>query len=57
MEELQKEGYKKIFLWVLEDNQNARGFYEKMGFRKKEVYLDDNIGGKDLREVQYVYSL
>lgn len=57
MEELQKEGYEKIFLWVLEDNQNARGFYEKMGFRKKEVYLDDNIGGKDLREVQYVYSL
>lgn len=57
VEELRKEGYKGIFLWVLEENRNARGFYEKMGFSKKEVYLNDNIGGKDLREVQYVYSL
>lgn len=57
VEELHKEGYRDIFLWVLEENRNARGFYERMGFRKREVYLNDNIGGRDLREVQYVYSL
>lgn len=57
VEELRKEGYRDIFLWVLEENRNARGFYERMGFRKREVYLNDNIGGRDLREVQYVYSL
>ena len=32
---------------VYEENRNARSFYEKMGFKKMEVYLDDNIGGKD----------
>lgn len=56
LEELAKEGYQDIFLWVLEENRNARGFYEKMGFQKREIYLDDNIGGKDLREIQYIYS-
>lgn len=57
LEELRKEGYGDIFLWVLEENRNARGFYERMGFRKREIYLNDNIGGRDLREIQYVYSL
>lgn len=57
VEELKKEGYQNIFLWVLEENRHAGDFYEKMGFQKKEIYLDDNIGGRDLREIQYVYSL
>lgn len=54
---LAKEGYTKIFLWVLEENVHARAFYERMGFQKQEVCLNDNIGGKDLREVQYIYDL
>lgn len=46
-------GFENIFLWVLEENHNARGFYEKMGFKPSGRYLDDNIGGKALREMQY----
>ena len=53
--ELQKQGFKEVFLWVLEENDKARRFYERIGFVCSEDYLDDNIGGKELREVRYVY--
>lgn len=55
MAELRVMGYRDVFLWVLEENYRARNFYERMGFLLTDVYLDDNIGGKDLREVRYVY--
>lgn len=53
---LREWGYSRIFLWVLEENARARRFYEKHGFRSGGVYLENAIGGKPLREVQYVYS-
>ncbi len=49
-------GYKDIFLWVLEENLRAIRFYEKNGFRFSGRYLDDNIGGKPLREKQYILT-
>lgn len=52
--ELKKMGFDKVFLWVLEENRNARYFYEKCGFVQTEHYLISNIGGKELKEVQYV---
>ena len=42
-----------MLLWVLEDNHRARKFYEKNGFIYSEVFRDDNISGKDIREVLY----
>lgn len=51
--ELQGMGFKDILLWVLEDNARARCFYEKAGFVCTGEYLNDNIGGKSLREVMY----
>ena len=51
------EGYKDIYLWVLEGNNRAIRFYEKLGFKPNGAYLDDNIGGKDLKELQYVYHI
>lgn len=53
--ELNKLGFDKILLWVLEDNIRARKFYEKNGFVCTEEYMTDNIGGKELREVMYLY--
>ncbi|MCL2409001.1 MAG: GNAT family N-acetyltransferase [Oscillospiraceae bacterium] len=50
-------GYDKIYLWTLEDNMQARKFYEKNGFSlcpDREVI---NIGGKDLVEVRYTYHM
>ncbi len=52
--ELKEMGYRNIFLWVLEDNIGARRFYERQGFVPNGKYLDDNIGGKLLREIMYV---
>jgi len=46
-------GFDKVFLWVLEENQNARRFYEKCGFMQTERYLFSDIGGRELKEVQY----
>ena len=56
VEELNALGFNKILLWVLEENMRARKFYEKNGFICSEEYLDDNIGGKNLREVMYTIS-
>lgn len=53
MEELKQYGFHKVLLWVLEDNHRARKFYEKFGFIYSEVFKDENIGGKDVREVLY----
>lgn len=54
--ELNKLGFDELFLWVLDDNIAAKKFYEHLGFVKTEDYLNDNIGGKDLREVRFVYK-
>lgn len=54
--ELEKLGYKNIFLWVLRDNIRARCFYERFGFLRTDDYLDDNIGGKELQEIRYIYK-
>ncbi|MGN0690320.1 MAG: GNAT family N-acetyltransferase [Oscillospiraceae bacterium] len=56
IEELRKSGYEKIILWVLEENQRARKFYEKNGFVCSDNVLNDNIGGKDLREIMYILN-
>lgn len=39
----------------LEENKQARYFYEHRGFVCDNVCLVDNIGGKDLRKVRYVF--
>lgn len=56
VDELRKSGFHKILLWVLEENQSARSFYENNGFICTDNVLDDNIGGKDLREIMYVLN-
>lgn len=55
--ELKAMGFKMIFLWVLADNRRARHFYEKCGFKNSGEYMDNIIGGKELRELQYVYFI
>lgn len=55
--ELKLLGYHDIFLWVLEENERARKFYERVGFHLSDNYLDDMIGGRALREVQYHFHI
>lgn len=54
---LNKMGFSNIFLWVLEENYNARRFYENFGFISNGTVMYDNIGGKVLRELQYTYCI
>lgn len=54
---LNKMGFSNIFLWVLEENYNARRFYENFGFILNGTVMYDNIGGKVLRELQYTYCI
>lgn len=56
LSELKMQGYEKIFLWVLEENIRARYFYEQFGFLPTDDFINDNIGGKELREVRYIYK-
>ena len=51
--ELQQMGFYDIFLWVLEENLPARGFYEKIGFAFSGEFTQTHIGGKLLREMRY----
>ncbi|MBP5280747.1 MAG: GNAT family N-acetyltransferase [Erysipelotrichaceae bacterium] len=55
LNELKKMGFNDVFLWVLEDNHQARSFYEKNGF----IYNGDRsvikLGGKELTEVRYFF--
>ncbi len=57
LSELKMQGYENVFLWVLEGNSRARNFYEQYGFLLTDDFLDNTIGGKDLREVRYVYCI
>lgn len=53
MDELSKLGYRDIFLWVLEENNRARRFYEKEGLMCDDIHTQIEIGGQELREVRY----
>lgn len=50
---LADQGYRNIFLWVLEENRRARAFYEHMGFQRSGVCRTDVIGGKEVQELAY----
>lgn len=52
IDQLNQKGYKKITLWVLQDNTKSRKFYERLGFQEdgvKEITL-----GIPLKEVRYI---
>lgn len=52
---LAARGFQDVYLWVLEENDRARRFYERFGFHDAGVIHDVRIGGKPLRELQYRY--
>ena len=50
-------GFRDVYLWVLERNRHARRFYEEFGFTNAGIYLDSEISGKSLCEIQYRYHI
>ena len=57
MKELKNKGKRKMILWCLEENENARKFYEKMGGKlvNDEKYFE--IEGQKYKEVGYIYDI
>lgn len=57
VEKLSEMGFRDIFLWVLEENHNARAFYEHCGFFPSGEKMTSEIGEKVLTELQYCYHI
>ena len=50
-------GFKKALLWVLEENQSARRFYESQGWLLGKRFQVLEIGGTPVTEVRYEIEL
>ena len=56
IEELKGKGYKKVALWVVEENVRARKFYEKVGFNHEGEMRIINPG-REMTEYRYIKTL
>ena len=56
IKELKRKGYKKVALWVVEENVRARKFYEKFGFTHDGEIRVINVG-RELKEYRYIKHL
>ncbi len=54
---LRERGEQRVHLWVFEDNQAARRFYDRMGGKPVEWTLQMAPGGVQRAEVRYVWTL
>lgn len=52
LSELKTKGYKKVALWVVDENERARTFYEKVGFSHDGEIRVINPG-KEINELRY----
>ncbi len=57
MTALRSMGFSQFYLWVLYDNERARSFYEHMKMRCSGELRDDQIGGSNITEIQYIGEL
>ena len=46
--------HERFELWVIEENERARRFYENHGFHVDGTAKTDELGGVDVRELRYV---
>lgn len=50
---LKEEGYPRCYLWAIDGNQMADGFYRKNGFNRTGERIPYRIGGEDVADVRY----
>ncbi|MFH9969642.1 GNAT family N-acetyltransferase [Streptomyces mirabilis] len=50
---LAQADYTQATLWVLEDNERARRFYEAAGWRADGAAVEDTTGGASLNKLRY----
>lgn len=56
LQALQADGYGSCYLWAIEGNQMADGFYRRNGFIRTEDRVPYRIGGQDVADVRYILS-
>ena len=49
--------YLKFYLWAIDGNEIADGFYRKHGFLRTDDAVDYKIGGEPVRDVRYTRVL
>ena len=54
---LKRDAYRMAVLWVLEQNERARGFYESDGWTADGVSQADDYGGTRLTALRYVTAI
>jgi ribosomal protein S18 acetylase RimI-like enzyme len=54
--DLARRGLAPVLVWVLADNQPARGFYERLGGRPIAVG-DERLGGTRLSKIAYLFEV
>ena len=47
------DGYEKFYVWAIDGNEIADGFYRKHGFERMDEHVDYKIGGEPVRDVLY----
>lgn len=56
-ETLRDDGFSRGMLWVLEDNDRARAFYERAGWTRGRPFRLEEIGGTQVTELRYETAL
>lgn len=54
VEKLKEMGFKKIYLWVLDNNERAKAFYSNNGFIPTEKTKAIKLGDKSYNEKMYI---
>ena len=50
---IEERSYRWVVVWVVEDNHDARGFYEHLGLRLDGAVRVDTMDGRDVRVVRH----
>ena len=53
VDDLRKRGFQPIVVWVLRENERARRFYERTGFREDGATKVEDYEGAPMHEVRY----
>nr|UWI51934.1 GNAT family N-acetyltransferase [Clostridioides difficile] len=56
IDDMKLAGFSNIYLWVLEENQRARKFYEKHGFYCNNDIYTVKIMDKKINDIRYIYT-
>lgn len=54
LDEIKRNGYQEAAIWVLEENNQMKSFYEELGFQATPIHKTNDLGeGHFSREIEY----